>query len=325
MFNKDMSRISLLITVLCGGVIVYVVFWRWPFLSLIDDEGLETPSMVFDGERRRLHEEDLISSKKNDKAEETKKKRQSLFCFTMTATANHDTRVPAQNDTWTKRCDDHYFFSDSPMKPGFKNLVVQNYSGRDSMWKKFRVSLPYVYTNVSSAYDWYLRADDDTYVIVENLRHFLSKYDPTQLHFFGFHMKPHLATGFMSGPAMIFSNPVMKLLTEKVIPDLNICPIELPSMPDYRFDDLAVSRCLAAVNVTPGYTRDHLGRERFHPYDPAEMYKGEANGGLVAWSKHPVKTGFDAFSEEMISSHHLSPMDMRLFEILLYRVKVHGE
>ena len=30
-----------------------------------------------------------------------------------------------------------------------------------------------------------MKADDDTYVAVDNLREFLSKYDPNEPHFFG--------------------------------------------------------------------------------------------------------------------------------------------
>ncbi len=53
--------------------------------------------------------------------------------------------------------------------------------------------------------------------------------------------------GYNSGSAIVFSKGTIRVLAEKLIPDGKICPIELPALPDYRFDDVAIARCLAAV------------------------------------------------------------------------------
>lgn len=54
---------------------------------------------------------------------------------------------------------------------------------------KMRKSLEYAYHKLNSTYDWVLKGDDDTFVITENLKHFLSLIDPQRAVYAGFHLK----------------------------------------------------------------------------------------------------------------------------------------
>ena len=44
-----------------------------------------------------------------------------------------------------------------------------------------------------------MKADDDTYVIVEHLRHFLAKYKNTDPIYFGCNFQKYMEQGYMSG------------------------------------------------------------------------------------------------------------------------------
>ena len=48
-----------------------------------------------------------------------------------------------------------------------------------------RAAIIYLEENYENDYDWFLKADDDTFVNVEGLRKFTSKYKSTDDHYFG--------------------------------------------------------------------------------------------------------------------------------------------
>ena len=46
-----------------------------------------------------------------------------------------------------------------------------------------------------------MKADDDTYVVVDNLRAVLRERDPTVAEYMGCRFKPYMKQGYMSGGA----------------------------------------------------------------------------------------------------------------------------
>lgn len=68
--------------------------------------------------------------------------------------------------------------------------------GRINLWGKTRDAFTHVYNHYLESADFFLKADDDTYVIVENLLHLLQPYDPNETLYLGCEFK-----GYMSGGA----------------------------------------------------------------------------------------------------------------------------
>ncbi len=51
------------------------------------------------------------------------------------------------------------------------------------------LALYYLYSHHVDQFDWFLKADTDTYVVIDNLRSFLAQQSPDQPVYFGHHFK----------------------------------------------------------------------------------------------------------------------------------------
>jgi len=98
--------------------------------------------------------------------------------------------------------------------------------GRDNLWGKTREAFRYIWNNYRDQADWFFKADDDTlliincifradsilydsianfsYVIVENLRYFLSGFNTTEARWFGHKFKHEKQEYMTGGPGEIY-------------------------------------------------------------------------------------------------------------------------
>ena len=122
---------------------------------------------------------------------------------------------------------------------------------------------------LSDEADWFLKADDDTYTVVENLRYMLRPYNASDPWYFGSKFKTYVKKGFMSGGAgYVLSKEALHRFVTQGIPDETglICRHD-----DYKgAEDIAMGKCMANLNVQAGDSRDSEGRGRFFPLYPAQ-------------------------------------------------------
>ena len=109
--------------------------------------------------------------------------------------------------------------------------------GRQHLTMKTFRAFRYVYKHYFDDFDWFMRTDDDSYVIMENLRYFLSQQDTHKAIHFGKKFKAVVKKGFVpTGPGCIFSKEALKRFSSSEA--VKICPEA-----DLGPDDVNIGRC----------------------------------------------------------------------------------
>ncbi|KHJ90175.1 N-acetyllactosaminide 3-alpha-galactosyltransferase, partial [Oesophagostomum dentatum] len=237
-----------------------------------------------------------------------------LFCWVQTAKIYHETRALAINETWLSRCDHGELFTsdffpsdDIPYSTTFAGIPDSYYN----LFYKSRYAFYYIYRHISKNFDWYMKADDDTYVIVEHLKEYLSTLDPNKPYYLGYILKPYLEHGYNAGGAgYVLSRAAVKIFNDQLYDNETLCP-------DAIHEDVGIGRCLASVGIFPHDTRNSRGQNRFNTYTPSDVF--HAKMYHPNWTYFKEKKGYEAFASDVISFHHLTPDEMRTFDILLYR------
>jgi glycoprotein-N-acetylgalactosamine 3-beta-galactosyltransferase len=122
-------------------------------------------------------------------------------------------------------------------------------------------------------YDWYLKADDDTFIFMDNLRDFLSDKKPRAPVSYGFHILHGNPTGYLSGGAgYVLSNEALTRLGAKLTTSYANCI-------NRGIEDADIAIALRSLGVYPDKSVDDEGRERFHPL---EIDK-HLNGPIYEW------------------------------------------
>ena len=98
-----------------------------------------------------------------------------ILCIVYTHSNRHYPYLQSVIDTWGRQCDG--FIASSNLTNPKLNAVNIPHRGIESynnMWQKIRSTLVYIYTNYfTEEYDYYHVCGDDTYLIVEHLKHYL--------------------------------------------------------------------------------------------------------------------------------------------------------
>ncbi|KAA0194074.1 Glycoprotein-N-acetylgalactosamine 3-beta-galactosyltransferase 1 [Fasciolopsis buskii] len=177
-------------------------------------------------------------------------------------------KAMAVNDTWARRCTS-YFFATSVADSRFPNFLAVYREGREVLWDKVKYSLIHVAQKYADSHEFFLKADDDTYMIMENLEKILERMNSSEPFIMGRHFRlPRTSLDYLSGGSGYVMSRAALLRIVRGFESHSACGGSMHGGPE----DVLVGRCAKAVGVKMIESLDEFGLEMFHPFDPRGMF-----------------------------------------------------
>ncbi|KAK3864702.1 hypothetical protein Pcinc_029632 [Petrolisthes cinctipes] len=233
-------------------------------------------------------------------------------------------RTNDNNNSGGGACSKVYFLTSEQQDSRLENVIVSKYSRYDDLWGKVLDGFHSLDPNSSQ---WFVKADDDTYLVRHNLVALLSGLDAAETHYIGLPLvyspKDGKPIEFNSGGAgYVLSHSTLRLLQQTTTNKNNIHECQYPGYTSY--EDVNMGVCMKALGVAVTDTRDTLGRSRFLPYPPRQLLNSNLEGkSEYAWlqtlSKYPFHFGPEYLSDQAISFHQIrQPVDLYLIHFLIH-------
>ncbi|XP_052066653.1 glycoprotein-N-acetylgalactosamine 3-beta-galactosyltransferase 1-like [Mytilus californianus] len=241
-----------------------------------------------------------------------------ILCWIMTCPNNlHIFAIHVKN-TWGKRCDILLFMSSKPDKD-FPAIGLRTQEGHNHLTDKSMQAWRHVFEHYRDKADWFFKADDDTYVIVENLKYLLKDYNTSEPIFFGQHfVKPDTKQSFNTGgPGYVLSKEALIKLGTRGN-NIEECK------QDGEFEDVDVSKCLLKFGVKIGNTLDEQHRTRFHHLTIDKYLFGTYPSWYYEYNTKTLSKGPDSMSDYVISFHYVKPELMHIIDFFIYHLKLYN-
>ncbi|CAF4486110.1 unnamed protein product [Rotaria socialis] len=250
-----------------------------------------------------------------------------ILCLILTAPKSILTRAKAVHETWAPQCDRYFFITEFPREnmtlkqiqfaeqipiAPIKNIT----SGYQYLTEKSTLAFLFAYKHYFNDFDWFVKADDDTFLFVDHLKIFLRKQSTSEPVTFGYNFKVVVEKGYHSGGAsyVLSREALRRFYQAHQDPALNC-------RKDGGSEDVEIAHCLRKKGVYPGESLDKKNRELFHPLPFANHFLGTFPDWLAKYAQNPPQSNYNCCSDQTISFHYVTPEIQYLMHFLLYKTK----
>ncbi|KAI8785570.1 glycoprotein-N-acetylgalactosamine 3-beta-galactosyltransferase 1 [Biomphalaria glabrata] len=242
-----------------------------------------------------------------------------VACWILTSPSNLDRKAIYVKNTWSRKCTLVLFMS-SVRNDSFPTVGLNTTEGRGHLTAKTMKAFQYLYDNHFNDADWFMKADDDTYVIMENLRYFLSDEDPSQPIYFGQKLKPYIKMGYASGGAgYVLSKESLRRFGLRGDNYTRTCKA------DTGHEDVEMARCMESLGVKLKPTFDNMNRHRFHFTSPEAYLKATfSDQWKTVFDPEQGRGGIENSSNYAITFHYVSGSKLYDLEFYIYHLRPYG-
>ena len=242
------------------------------------------------------------------------KNRVRILVWVMTQNLGRATQV---KKTWAKRAEKVVYVSSQNNTAfpavGFAPLKDDKQHAMEKTHRSFR----YIYEQHFEEADWFMKSNDDTYVIVENLRYFLADKDPNDAVCLGQKITNGSNVFLKGGAGLVFSKEALRLLATKGR-DPKLCRQEGVQ------DDVDMAKCLTSLGVRLEDTADKDGRDTFCGFYPDNVMTRQPARPPWYMDSHGNATGAERISHFPITFHKIESKMMHTLDFLLYYARPYG-
>ncbi|XP_059178833.1 glycoprotein-N-acetylgalactosamine 3-beta-galactosyltransferase 1-like isoform X2 [Physella acuta] len=275
--------------------------------------------IVNDQNHRNAHEGEF----KQNEDESTSRKLADdvrVLVWVMTSPSHLPVQAKAVKDTWARHGQLVLYFSSIDNKT-FPAIGLNVSEGRGHLTAKTMKAFRYIYENHFSDANWFMKVDDDTYLIMENLKYFLSGENYSEPVYFGqsFAIWPKADNKIVfhsGGAGYVLSKEALRRFGEGAR--------RVNCTEDTGSEDIRLAVCLETLGVRAGRSHDAQGNSRFHQESPTVHINGLYNDFYNKKVVEEIKKGVDGLSDYTVSFHHVTPADMYVLEFFVYHLRPYG-
>nr|AAL90165.1 AT24870p [Drosophila melanogaster] len=244
-----------------------------------------------------------------------------IICLVLTWPKKYMSGARAISETWGRHCNRVIYYGSFPGTTisGLEIVGLNASDTRSKLWGKTKAAFRHAYRNYGHEVDWFYKADDDTYAVMENMRKLLKPYSPSNPIYFG--------SPFKLGSTLYMSGGAGYVLSKSAVELLNLGAAENCQPGDQGTEDYVMGKCLSLLQVQAGDSRDLLGRQRFFSLSLEHfLIPNRDNEGfwLQEYLYQTTGTGLECCSTYSISIHNVSPYEMHFLETILYKRRPYG-